>query len=103
MLLNKRTAESYTPLYLLASLGAGGMAVAVYLHLMFLTPHPATPVPTWDSLSVFWHGAGFPERLGAGVAWSVTLALVLIHVILLLWNLKHLSGRTRHSSAWPGR
>ena len=29
MLLNKRTAESYTPLYLLASLGAGGMAVAV--------------------------------------------------------------------------
>jgi hypothetical protein len=88
MLLNKRTAESYTPLYLLASLGAGGMAVAVYLHLMFLTPHPATPVPTWDSLSVFWHGAGFPERLGAGVAWSVTLALVLIHVILLLWNIR---------------
>ena len=45
MLLNKRTAESYTPLYLLASLGAGGMAIAVYLHLMFLTPHPATPAP----------------------------------------------------------
>jgi hypothetical protein len=34
MPLNKRTAENYTPLYLLASLGAGSMAVAVYLHLM---------------------------------------------------------------------
>lgn len=40
--------ERYTPLYLLASLGAGGMAVAFYLHLMFLTSHPDTPVPTWD-------------------------------------------------------
>ena len=88
MLLNKRTAENYTPFYLLASLGAGGMAVAVYLHLMFLTPHPATPVPTWDSLSAFWHGAGFRERLGIGAAWSVTLMLVLIHLILLLWNLR---------------
>lgn len=88
MLVNKRTAENYTPLYLLASLGAGGMAVAVYLHLMFLTPHPATPVPTWDSLNAFWHGAGFGERLGVGLAWSTTLALVLIHIVLLLWNVR---------------
>ena len=46
MFLKKHLGEKYTPLYLLASLGAGGMAVAFYLHLMFLTPHPKPPVPT---------------------------------------------------------
>ena len=88
MWLTRHSSESYTPLYLLASLGAGGMAVAVYLHLMFLTPHPVTPVPTLDSLSVFWRDAGFWERIGVGTAWSVTLVLALIHVVLLLWNVR---------------
>ena len=88
MWLTRHSSESYTPLYLLASLGAGGMAVAVYLHLMVLTPHPVTPVPTLDSLSVFWRDAGFWERIGVGTAWSVTLVLALIHVVLLLWNVR---------------
>jgi hypothetical protein len=44
MPLNKRTAENYTPLYLLASLGAGSMAVAVYLHRRRLRGHGETAV-----------------------------------------------------------
>lgn len=79
--------KNYTPLYLLASLGAGGMSVAVYLHLLFLTPHPGVPVPTWDSLSVVWESATTMAKTGIGVAWFSTLLLVFIHFILLVWNL----------------
>ena len=38
MLLNKRTSEIFTPLYLLASLGAGGMAVALDVHPSVIWP-----------------------------------------------------------------
>ena len=78
--------RNYTPLYLLASLGAGGMAVAFYLHLMFLTPHPDTPVPTWDSLKAFWKIAAAWERIAVASVWSITLLLVLLHCALLIWN-----------------
>jgi len=81
-----RQGEHYTPLYLLASLGAGGMAVGIYLHLMFLTPHPHTPVPTLDSLRVFWETASIWARIGAATAWISTLILVFVHLALLLWN-----------------
>ncbi len=88
MFLKKHLAERYTPLYLLAALGAGGMAVAFYLHLMFLTPHPASPVPTWDTLRLFWASAGAGARIGVGAAWLATLLLIVVHFILLGWNVR---------------
>ncbi|WP_153110057.1 TsoY family (seleno)protein [Propionivibrio limicola] len=88
MLFKTHLAERYSPLYLLAALGAGGMAVAFYLHLMFLTPHPDSPVPTWDSLRIFWDGADSLARIGIGTAWLATLALIVLHVLLLLWNVR---------------
>lgn len=88
MRLKTRLGEHYSPLYLLAALGAGGMAVAFYLHLLFLTPHPGLPVPTWDSLRVFWAGAGTLARFGVAAAWLATLALIVIHFLLLLWNMR---------------
>lgn len=115
MFLKRHLGEKYTPLYLLASLGAGGMAVAFYLHLMFLTPHPETPVPTWDSLALFWESAGSWGKIGVAAAWISTLLLVLVHLLLLAWNAREYKEfrRTRgygelvHSNstfqrmAWP--
>lgn len=40
----------FTPLHGLASLGAGGLSVSFFVWLMFLTPHPDSPVPTYESL-----------------------------------------------------
>ncbi len=88
MLLDKIRAENYTPLYLLAALGAGGMAVAVYLHLMFLTPHPGLPVPTWESLNAFWNDASPGQRIGLACAWLTTLLLLGVHFLLLAWNVR---------------
>ncbi len=80
--------ETYSPLFMLASLGNGGMAVTFFIYLMFMTPHPNTPIPTFDSL--------FPlitseNRLTSGL---ILLAMGLIiffafrHFSLLIWNLR---------------
>ena len=39
---------SYSPLYFLAALGNGGLAVSFFIYLMFMLPHPHTPIPTWE-------------------------------------------------------
>ena len=36
-------ARAYSPLYFLASLGAGGLAVTFFMYLMFWVPHPGQP------------------------------------------------------------
>ena len=40
--------EKYSPTYFLSSLGAGGLSVSFFMYLMFLVPHPNTPMATFD-------------------------------------------------------
>jgi hypothetical protein len=42
-------ARNYSPLYFLASLGAGGLAVTFFMWLMFWVPHPEQPVPIFEN------------------------------------------------------
>ncbi|MEO5365595.1 MAG: hypothetical protein H7831_04460 [Magnetococcus sp. WYHC-3] len=42
--------EHYAPQYFLAALGNGGLAVSFFIYLMFLVPHPDTPIPTFETL-----------------------------------------------------
>lgn len=46
--------DKYSPTYFLAALGAGGAAVSFFMYLMFMTPHPDTPIPTWESWHAVW-------------------------------------------------
>lgn len=74
----------YHPALLLASLGAGGLAVSFYLYLLFLTPHPGLPVPTIDTLL----NAPSPPLEGWwGVPWALALLFSALHFILMFWNL----------------
>ena len=41
----------YNPLYFLASLGNGGLAVSFFIYLMFMLPHPESAIPTFATLS----------------------------------------------------
>lgn len=57
-----RSADTWSPLYFLASLGAGGLAVTFFMFLMFWVPHPDQPVPVFeDILSAFFNG-GLPMK-----------------------------------------
>jgi hypothetical protein len=46
----KKMGETYSPLYFLSALGAGGLAISFYMYLMWFTPHEGSPVrpsPLW--------------------------------------------------------
>ncbi len=89
MFLRKNLNESYSPLYFLASLGNGGLTITMFIYLMFMVPHPETPMITFDSLMVFINKQ----------SWSISSGLVLLamagmlffayrHFWLLQWNLR---------------
>ncbi len=79
--------EKYNPMYFLAALGSGGLSVSFFMYLMFLVPHPKTPMATYDQV--------LPALLkGDWLSFVVAFALVFIiafayfHFKLLFWNIK---------------
>lgn len=85
--LRSRLGESYSPLYFLAALGAGGLTASFFMYLMFLTPHPDTPIPTWNSLLPIILGDGdIVQRVMVVAAMALIAVFALIHLRLLFWN-----------------
>lgn len=81
------TTDRYHPLYFLASLGAGGLAVTFFLYFMFLIDHPDTPLVTFEHLLATWQAANWSIRGLMLVGLSGLLTMALLHVRLLVWNL----------------
>lgn len=82
----KNLREHYSPLYFLAALGPGGLAVSFYMYLMFMVPHPGNPMATADFI--------FPlVARQEPVSWLIVADLVIIvllallHLRLLIWNI----------------
>lgn len=78
----------YGPMYFLASLGNGGLAVSFFIYLLFMIPHPQKPIPVFEDVM---------KALGTGNIWSqalIVLSLVLVlyfgfrHLQLLVWNVQ---------------
>ncbi|MDO5722609.1 MAG: hypothetical protein Q4P06_08760 [Actinomycetaceae bacterium] len=78
--------ERYSPLYFLAALGFGGMSVLFFMNLMHLTPHPETPMPTFESIQATWIAGGFWYRTAIAVGYLGFVTFFLIHLGLLAWN-----------------
>jgi membrane protein YdbS with pleckstrin-like domain len=76
----------FTPLHGLASLGAGGLSVSFFVWLMFLTPHPNAPVPTYESLAL---ASAAPEHHG-WISFVTTMVAIMAigHYALLGWWLR---------------
>lgn len=79
--------ENFSPMYFLASLGAGGLSVSFFMYLMFLIPHPNTPMATYDFI--------MPALLkGDWLSFVTAFSLVFIiafaffHFKLLIFNIK---------------
>ncbi len=45
--------KGYSPLYFLSALGPGGLSVSFFMYLMFVLPHPETPMPNFSYLSTW--------------------------------------------------
>ncbi len=88
----KRPADTYSPLYFLASLGAGGLAVTFFMYLMFWVPHPGRPVPTFEDLSAAFGSGGLPLQAAIVVAVVGIAGFAFLNVKSLIWNFAALSA-----------
>ncbi|UOD51066.1 TsoY family (seleno)protein [Orrella daihaiensis] len=72
----------FSPLHGLASLGAGGLSVSFFVWLMFLTPHPNSPVPTYETLQ-----AAKSATDAGWISLAITMVAILAfaHYGLLIW------------------
>ncbi|MBU2992571.1 hypothetical protein Q4555_08320 [Octadecabacter sp. 1_MG-2023] len=85
-----RPADTYSPLYFLASLGAGGLAVTFFMYLMFWVPHPNAPVPVFEDIASAFNGGGMAMKTGIAVAVVGIAAMVFLNLKMLFWNFSEL-------------
>lgn len=80
--------NTYSPLYFLASLGSGGLAVTFFMYLMFMVPHKGHPMPIFDDIT---------STLQSGSISMIGLVMIAVigvlyfsfqHFRLLIWNIK---------------
>jgi hypothetical protein len=87
----QKNISSWSPLYFLAALGAGGMIVTFFMYLLFWIPHPDQPIPVYqDWVSTFLAGSS-TDQLMIGIALAGVVLFAVLHILLLLWNLSHYS------------
>lgn len=90
-----RFGEHYSPLYFLAALGNGGIAVAFFMMLFFWVPHPGQPVPIHeDIMAAFATGGPLMQAMIATAMTGIAFFAVQ-HIRYLVWNL-------RSYAAWKG-
>jgi hypothetical protein len=87
--------ERYTPLYFLAALGAGGLVVTFFMYLLFWVPHPNQPIPVFEDIINAWSAGGAAMRAAITVALLGIGAFVILHLRLLIWNLREFTGFRR--------
>lgn len=89
---NSRPADTYTPLYFLASLGAGGLAVTFFMYLMFWVPHVGRPVPVFEDLMAAFGAGGVLLQSAIVIAVFGIAVFSGLNVKALIWNLRSLAS-----------
>ena len=82
-----RPADTYAPIYFLASLGAGGLAVTFFMFLMFWVPHPAAPVPVFEDIMAAWAKGNTPQQVAIAIAMAGIAFFAPLNIKALIWNL----------------
>ena len=97
----KPSKVEFSPLHGLASLGAGGLSVSFFVWLMFLTPHPDSPVPTFESLAL---AKAIGDSNWITLASVMVAIMALAHYGLLAWWLRqgHKLPRDKRSAMFAG-
>lgn len=84
----KNLGEKYSPLYFLASLGFGGLSVFFFMVFMHITPHPGSPMPSFESIWNAYGGGSTFMRSAIVVGYVGMIAMLAMHFYLLAWNLR---------------
>lgn len=83
-----RPSDTYSPLYFLASVGAGGLSVTFFMWLMHWLPHPGRSVPTFEDITAAFAAGGALTQGMILVAVVAIAGLVALNVKSLVWNLR---------------
>lgn len=93
-----RFSVDYRPLYFLASLGAGGLAVSFFMYLMFLVPHPHSPVPRLEDVQAAYASGGLLVDVLISLALLGIAGFVLLHLDTLVANLRAFAALRRDAA-----
>lgn len=88
---NARPADSYSPLYFLASVGSGGLVVTFFMYLMFWVPHPGQPVPVFEDILRAWSAGSIGMKAAIAVAVTGIAGFAFLNIKSLIWNLSQLA------------
>lgn len=93
-----RPADTYSPIYFLASLGAGGLAVSFFMFLLFWVPHKGRPVPVFEDITAAW-SSGTPQLQAAiAIAMLGIAYFAFLNIKSLIWNLQAYSAFSKTPS-----
>ena len=95
----KSPATPYNPLYFLAALGAGGLAVTFFMYIMWMTPHAGQPIPSFSTLVAAFQAGTPPMQALIAVAVAGIAVFSVLHVRLLIWNFTRYTGWNRTEAA----
>ena len=90
--LHRRPSDSYSPLYFLASLGAGGLAVTFFMWLMHWIPHPGKAVPVFEDITAAFASGPVLTQAMILIALAGIAAFSFLNLKLLVWNLRRFSA-----------
>jgi len=93
-----RPSDNYSPLYFLASLGAGGLAVTFFMWLMHWIPHPGKTVPVYEDIAAAFTGGPLMTQAMIVVAMAGIAVFSFLNLKLLVWNLRRFSAWTKTES-----
>jgi hypothetical protein len=85
-MLTKNLNDKYNPLYFLAALGAGGLAVSFFMYPNFMLAH-AGPVLTFNEAYAYLMGSDKLTAIMLSGAMIAIAALAILHFRLLFWNI----------------
>lgn len=85
---SSRPADSYSPLYFLASLGAGGLSVTFFMYLFFWVKHPSQPVPVFEDIALAMSGGPLVQQIAIVIAYIGIAFFAFINLRLLFWNIR---------------
>jgi len=92
-------ANRYSPLYFLASLGAGGMTVTFFTWLMFWVPHPGRTVPIFEDTWAMLTDGSLLQQAMILAAWAGIVVFGFLNLKLLAFNLRRFA-EFRRSDAY---
>ena len=89
-MLCKNLQEKYSPMYHLAALGSGGLAISFFLYLNFLLPHESGII-SFDQLWPILSGEPSLRMVWVGLCLALVLILLATHFALMVWNTREFS------------